>query len=74
MAKLKNFFFHYNKPESKKAGKPIISVHYNNTCFFVENIICEVTTRGKINKRQPFFVIAGKCSNFTVENNVARIQ
>lgn len=74
MAKLKRFFFHYNKPESKKAGKPIISVHYDKTCFFVENIICDVATTGKINKRQPLFVITGKCSSFTIENNVARIQ
>ena len=60
MNKPKVFFYHYNKPASKKAGKPVISLHYNRTCHLVNNIKCYVPTYGKINKKQPFFVIKGK--------------
>ena len=54
------FFYHYNKPASLKAGKPQISVHYNKTCYVVDNICCGVPTWGHINKSQPRFVVKGR--------------
>lgn len=39
----------------------------------VENVVCKVPTQGKINNKQPYFVIAGKAKEITIENNIALI-
>jgi len=67
------FFYHYNKPASKKAGKPVISVHYHNKCFLVDNIFCNVFTHGRIRKSQPYFVMTGKAKEITIKDNVAYV-
>lgn len=71
--KLRNFFFHYNKPLSRKAQKPILSIHYNKKCLFVENIICKVPTKGKIRKTQPYFVLCGKTKEILIKDKIAYI-
>ena len=68
------FFFHYNKPASRKRGKPIISLHYSKQCHLVENIVCNVYTRGKIRKRQPYFVLTGDADQITIEDGIATIS
>lgn len=68
------FFFHYNKPASQKAGKPIISIHYKKQCILVENIVCNVKTWGHVNNRQPKFVIKGLADDIDIKNNVAYIS
>lgn len=68
------FWFHYNKPESNFAGKPQITVHYNNVCYLVDNIFIHVKTFGHINKRQPYFVIKGKCNKINIRNNIAYVE
>lgn len=68
------FFFHYNKPLSQKAGKPIISIHYKNQCMFVENVVCQVPTWGHISKAQPRFVVKGKASKIEVKDKIAYIS
>jgi hypothetical protein len=70
---MKTFFFHYNKPASQRLGKPKISVHYDKTCHIVDNVVCDVPTFGKINKRQPIFVMKGKCKNFVIKKGIAII-
>lgn len=67
------FFFHYNKPESKKQQKPIISIHYDNQCMFVENIVVNVPTKGRLRKRQPYFVMSGKATEIVIKDNVATV-
>lgn len=42
--------------------------------MFVENLVCDVPVKGKINKRQPFFVICGKAQSIEVKNKVAFIR
>ncbi len=71
----KRFFFHFNKPASRAAGKPRISVHYNKQCIIVDNVYCSVPTKGKIKQKQPQFVLAGSVlpSEFTVVDNIAYI-
>lgn len=69
------FFFHYNKPKSKAAGTPIISLHYKQQCFFIKNIECAVPTKGRIRNTQPYFVIAGKANQIVIdEDYVAHIS
>jgi hypothetical protein len=70
---MRTFFFHYNKPASLKTGKQQITVHYKGCCHIVDNIECEVPTKGRLRKTQPRFVIAGKCSNFIIQNNIGII-
>lgn len=68
------FFFHYNKPASRSAGKPQITIHYKNQCLIVDNIICNVKTFGRIKKRQPHFVVAGNANKIDIKDNVANIS
>lgn len=68
------FFYHYNKPLSKKMGKPQITVHYMNKCHIVDNVVCENRTYGSIQKSQPYFVMKGLCRRFEVKNGIAYIS
>lgn len=70
----KAFWFHYNKPESRKVGKPQITVHYNSACHVVDNISCEVPLKGRLRKTQPFWVMAGKANLIQIENGIAIIN
>lgn len=54
------FFFHFNKPLSKQKGKPQISVHQSGKCMIADNVDCRVPCRGRISKRQPYFVMTGR--------------
>lgn len=74
MVKTKVFFFHYNKPASLKAGKVQISLHYSNTCHILDNVECRVSTKGKIRKTAPRFVMTGRASDFSFENGVVTIS
>ncbi len=70
MSKPRSFFFHFNKPASRAAGKPQISVHTAGKCHIVDNVICDVPTVGRIKKTAPTFVMTGK--GFThIGNGVA---
>lgn len=62
-----SFYFHYNKPASRAAGKPVLSVHYRGKCYMVDFVRCEVPIESKNNKRQPFCVMTGKSQNLTIE-------
>ncbi len=70
---MKVFYFHYNKPASKRAKKVQISVHYDKQCIIVDNVICNVQTFGKINKTQPYFVMKGKCESVDIIDGIATI-
>lgn len=67
------FYFHFNKPATQRAGKPQISVHYADTCYIVDNVICNVPAKGRLSKRQPRFVMAGKLKDLTIKDNIAII-
>lgn len=70
-----SFFYHFNKPASRQRGIPIISLHYRDKCLLVENLVCNVPTRGRINKnRQPNFVVTGKANNLVIKDNIAYID
>jgi hypothetical protein len=62
----KVFWFHYNKPASKMANNPKMTVHHNGICHIVDHIICDVSTYTKHNKRQPHVVLKGKCSSIDI--------
>jgi hypothetical protein len=58
--KPQSFWFHYNKPASRKAGHPVITVHYGGACHMVRNVRIHTPLRGRIRKTQPYFVLFGR--------------
>jgi mannose-6-phosphate isomerase-like protein (cupin superfamily) len=70
--KLKAFWFHYNKPESRKHGKNILTVHYEGKCHIVEDIKCNVPTETRHRNTQPYCVLAGK-GNLIIKDKKAFI-
>ena len=72
--RLKSFFFHYNKPLTQRKGRVTLSVHHDGVCHFVNNIDCRVQTVGRVRKRQPFFVMTGKCKSLIIKNGVAVLE
>ena len=69
-----SFFFHYNKPASQRDGRPRISVHIQNRCHIVDNIVCGVPTEGRLHNRQPRFVMAGKCMSWEILEGVMYLR
>ena len=68
--KKKRFWYHYNKPESKKQGRNVITVHWRDACHPVNKILCNVPTESHNQKRQPYCVIRGWCDDIIfVESN-----
>ena len=61
----RRFWFHYNKPESAKAGRNILTVHYKDVCQPVE-------THDK--NQQPRCVLRGWCDSMEIKNNRAIIN
>lgn len=56
------FWFHYNKPASRAAGHPVLTVHCRGACHTVRHIECHVPVRTRERKSQPHVVMAGKGS------------
>lgn len=69
-----SFFFHYNKPATKKAGKPVVSLHYKNQCILIENLICNVPIQSRVRERQPRLVMVGKSDNVIIKDKVGYIN
>ena len=69
--KARRFFFHYNKPESRKQGRNVLTVHWQNSCIPVNNIKVNVPTESHKQKQQPNCVIRGFAESVEIieENN-----
>lgn len=72
--KTRAFFFHYNKPASKAAGAPRLSVHYLGACNIVSAVECRVPVSSRNRKTQPRCVMAGKCRDILFYNSTAIIS
>lgn len=53
------FWFHYNKPTSKKMEMPVWTVHWRGTCYQVLRIQCNVDTETHGRNSQPHAVVRG---------------
>lgn len=60
------FFFHYNKPMSQKWGKNILSIHWQDTCHFVEGLRCNVPVATRNRKTQPRCIMSGKAHQIEI--------
>ena len=69
--KRRAFFFHFNKPESAKKGKPQISIHFAGVCHIVDNLQVSVSTYGRIRNKQPRFVMTGYASCLVINGGEA---
>jgi hypothetical protein len=67
------FFYHFNKPMTQKTGKVFWSIHYRQTCYYVNNIECLVPTNTKENPRQPKAVVQGFCKEILIQDGTAII-
>ncbi len=67
----KRFWYHYNKPASKAAGKPVLTVHYEDECQQVDKIYCKVATETHARKRQPFCVVRGLCEGIIFHRRIS---
>lgn len=50
-----------------------MSVHFRNTCFIVDNVICKAECETKWNKSQPNLVMRGFSKKLTIKNGTATI-
>lgn len=55
----KAFHFHYNKPESLRQQRNVLTVHQAGKCHLVHHLVVNVPTRTRHRKTQPRCVIAG---------------
>jgi hypothetical protein len=67
------FWFHYNKPASRAAGRPVMTVHHKGVCLLVRNIVCSVPVRSRERNSQPHVVIAGR-GNVRIAGDTAYIE
>lgn len=56
----KVFWFHYNKPESLRQKKNILTVHQGKVCHLVTDIVCNVPIQTSHRKTQPRCILKGK--------------
>lgn len=45
-----------------------MSIHFNNTCIPVDEIVCDVPCETKRNKRQPYLVMQGFANRVRIDN------
>jgi len=57
---VKSFWFHYNKPESKRIGHPVLTLHYEGKCHYVRSLSIDVPTYTRERSAQPHIVVAGR--------------
>ncbi|MEK6881654.1 MAG: hypothetical protein AABY22_18690 [Nanoarchaeota archaeon] len=67
------FYFHFNKPLSKKVGRPQLSIHFQNKCCIVDKITCFVDTESKNNSRQPHCVMRGWADRIIIDKKEATV-
>jgi hypothetical protein len=70
----RRFFFHLNKPETKRLGRAVWSLHYLGVCYQAEKIICNVPCESKSNKRQPLAVMRGFSDSVIVKDKEIEIR
>ena len=70
-SKPKRFFFHYNKPESRKQGRNVLTVHWKNACIPVNHLKINVPIESHTQKSQPHCVMRGFANSVEIieENN-----
>lgn len=53
------FWYHYNKPESRRQKRNVLTLHCKGQCLLVYDIDCRVPTKTRHRKTQPHCGLAG---------------
>jgi len=68
--KPKRFFYHYNKPEARKQGRNVITIHWQNTCHLVNKIMTlGLDVESHEQKNQPRCIMRGFAQKVEFTNN-----
>ncbi len=70
----RSFWFHYNKPASRRRGKPTATVHLGGRCVLVDHVIPHVPVRSRARKSQPHWVLAGRYPEVVIEGGTATFR
>ena len=70
----RRFWYHYNKPASKEAGKTVLTVHYDGACMAVDKISCKVPTETHARQRQPYCVVRGWCEGCIFIRRLGKVR
>lgn len=62
------FYYHYRRFDNR------LSVHFRGKCIPCDNVDCRVPCKSKWNKRQPFLVMQGFCSDIELNNGTMLIK
>ena len=62
------FFYHYRKQTQR------LTLHYKGKCIPVDDLVCDVKTESKWNKRQPLVVMQGFAKNVKLETTDERVK
>lgn len=62
----KRFWYHYNKPESRRSERNCLTVHWNDECILVNSVKCHVATESYDRRSQPYCIIRGWANDVSV--------
>lgn len=63
------FFYHLNKPETKKQNRVVWTIHWKGVCTHVHDIRVNVPTFTRSQtKRQPWAVVVGDASEIDIDS------
>ena len=65
----RRFWFHYNKIESAKQGRNVLTLHWKNKCHKKHDLECKVPTEVHHKKDQPRCVVRGWCNEIKFETD-----
>ena len=66
MSRFRRFWFHYNKPASRKEGINVLTLHWRGACCKVHAIRCAVATESHNRNSQPHCIIRGFANNVEI--------
>lgn len=63
------FYFHYNKPASRRLKRNVLTLHAQGACHLVYSLECHGFTRTVARATQPRCVIAGQTWGILIKAN-----
>jgi len=60
------FWFHYNKPASRREERNVLTLHWKGTCHRVHSVKCLVPVESHNRKTQPKCIMRGFAENVSI--------
>lgn len=61
------FWFHYNRPQSRKEGRNVLTLHFKGACHLVHDMDIRVPTRVRHRSKQPHCVLTGEAEEISIQ-------